>query len=136
MPAAAPPLYPRPVAAAGVRSVTPVTRYQYDTNGNLRFVTDAKNRITKHVYDALNRRTKTILPASQLRVNGDGLFNSNEQSVVSTTTTGYDELGRRVSETDASNRTKRFGYDGAGNLESRRDFNGRVTTFGYDAHND
>ena len=50
------------------------------------------------------------LPAADLDVNGYGLIGSGEQSVASAMLTGYDELGRRVSETDASNRTKRYSH--------------------------
>jgi RHS repeat-associated protein len=121
-----------PVPVAGVGTVTPTTRYSYDANGNLRLVTDAKGRPTEHVYDALNRRIRTIFPAAQLDINGDGLFASNEQSVISSTVTDYDELGRRVSETDASNRTKRYGYDVLGRLRHVIDYAGQATRFDYD----
>jgi RHS repeat-associated protein len=114
-------------------SVTPfTTRYQYDANGNLRFVIDAKGRPTEHVYDALNRRVQTILPAAPIDLNGDGLLGSNETSVITSTQTGYDELGRRVSETDASNRTKRYGYDALGRLRHVIDFAGQATRYDYD----
>ena len=121
-----------PVAISGGGTVAPTTRYSFDANGNLRFVTDAKNRITEHVYDALNRRKMTILPAAQLDINGDGLFGSNEQSVISTIVNDYDELGRRVSETDASNRTKRYGYDVLGRLRHVIDYAGQATRYDYD----
>jgi RHS repeat-associated protein len=109
-----------------------MTRYTYDNNGNLRVVTDAKGRPTEHVYDALNRRIQTILPAGPIDLNGDGLLGTNENSVITSTQTSYDELGRRVSETDASNRTKRYGYDVLGHLRHVIDFAGQATRFGYD----
>src|SRR5205807_5945422 len=108
------------------------TRYDYDNNGNLRLVTDAKGRPTEHVYDALNRRIQTILPAAPIDLNGDGLLGSNETSVITSTQTSYDELGRRISETDASNRTKRYGYDVLGRLRHVIDFAGQATRFAYD----
>jgi RHS repeat-associated protein len=108
------------------------TRYNYDENGNLRFVIDAKGRPTEHVYDALNRRIRTILPAAPIDLNGDGLLGSNEQTVITSTQTGYDELGRRISETDASNRTKRYGYDVLGRLRHVIDYAGQATRFDYD----
>jgi large repetitive protein len=113
-------------------SVPSITRYAYDNNGNLRFVTDAKGRVIEHLYDALNRRIQTILPAAPIDLNGDGLLGSNEQSVITSTQTGYDELGRRVSETDASNRTKRYIYDVLGRLRHVVDFAGQDTRFEYD----
>jgi RHS repeat-associated protein len=108
------------------------TGYSYDFNGNLRFMTDGLGRVTEYRYDPLNRRTTTILPAAPLDVDGDGLYGSNEQSVVATMTTAYDELGRRVSETDASHRTKRYGYDLLGRLRHVIDFAGQATKFDYD----
>ena len=36
------------------------TTLVYDTSGNVTGVTDAKNRLMRFVYDALNRVTKTI----------------------------------------------------------------------------
>ncbi len=121
-----------PVPLSGGGTVSPTTRYSYDPNGNLRSVTDPKGAVTEHLYDALNRRWKTILPAADLDVNGDGLIGSGEQSVASTMLTGYDELGRRVSETDASNRTKRYGYDVLGRLRHVLDFANQATRFDYD----
>jgi RHS repeat-associated protein len=113
-------------------SAPSITRYASDNNGNVRFVTDAKGRVIEHLYDALNRRIQTILPAAPIDLNGDGLLGSNEQSVITSTQTGYDELGRRVSETDASNRTKRYVYDVLGRLRHVVDFAGQDTRFEYD----
>jgi RHS repeat-associated protein len=120
------------VPAAGGGTVMPTTRYSYDPNGNLRFVTNPKGVVTEHVYDGLNRRRQTILPPAALDLNGDGIIGSGEQAVVSSTSTGYDELGRRVSETDASNRTKRYGYDVLGRLRHVIDYAGQATRFEYD----
>jgi RHS repeat-associated protein len=113
-------------------SAPSITRYAYDNNGNLRFVTDAKGRVIEYLYDALNRRIQTILPAAPIDLNGDGLLGTNEQSVITSTQTGYDELGRTVSETDASNRTKRYVYDVLGRLRHVVDFAGQDTRFEYD----
>jgi YD repeat-containing protein len=54
-----------------------------------------------------------------LDVNGDVTIDSTEQNVVTSVSTGYDELGRRVSETDANGRTKRFIYDKLNEAASR-----------------
>jgi RHS repeat-associated protein len=72
------------------------------------------------------------------------------------TSYGYDELGNRISQTDANGHTTWFvfdklgretarilpdgsretkSYDAAGNLETRTDFLGRTTSYGYDAAN-
>ena len=50
-----------PVPLSGGGRSAPPTRYErYDPNGNLRFVTDPKGAVTERLYDALNRRWKTI----------------------------------------------------------------------------
>jgi len=54
-----------------------------DANGNLIADSDRAGRLTRHTYDALNRRTQTIYP--------DG----------STEHTGYDAVGRIAHTVDA-----------------------------------
>ena len=80
---------------------------------------------------------------------------ANQQNLV--TSYGYDEVGERISQTDANNHTTLFGYDqlgrrssrtlpaggtseayaydAAGNLKSKTDFNGHTTTYAYDNMN-
>jgi YD repeat-containing protein len=106
--------------------------YQYDANGNLRYFTDAKGRTTEHQYDLLNRRVATIHPAADLDVNGDGIIGTGESNVITTTLTTYDELGRRVHETDANARTKRFVHDQLGRLTHVVDSANQVTAYTYD----
>lgn len=82
----------------------------YDELGNQRFFTDAKGRTTEHIYDALNRRTATIFPPSEVWTGGAYQVRATQ------TQTRYDELGRRVSETDQAGLTKGFIYDALGRL--------------------
>ena len=80
---------------------------------------------------------------------------ANQQNLV--TSYGYDEVGERISQTDANNHTTLFAYDqlgrrssrtlpaggtseayaydAAGNLKSKTDFNGHTTTYTYDNMN-
>lgn len=61
------------------------------------------------------------------------LFNDAKGQVTATeTSTTYDELGRRTSETDQSGQTKRFVYDKLGRLTAVVDALGQVTSYGYD----
>ena len=90
--------------AWGITSLQQVTTYAYDAVGNLTNMADAGNRATDHEYDDLNRRVKTIFPAT---VSGGARAD---------TLTGYDLLGRRVVETNETGIVTRFGYDGAGRL--------------------
>jgi len=99
---------------------------------------DQAGKVTQFQYDKLGRLTKVIDAES-----GE-------------TTYGYDELGNRIRQTDANNRSTWFLYDklgrekarilpdgsqeqktynAVGNLETRTDFQNRVTTYGYDLNN-
>jgi YD repeat-containing protein len=82
-----------------------VTNYGYDENNRLTSVTEPPQthasytpiliqRTTTYFYDQAGRQTMTILPDK-----------------VTATVTGYDELNRRTSFTDGSNRTTTYGYD-------------------------
>ena len=80
-------------------AVQQVMRYAFDAFGNQTNVVDALGRATDYEYDALNRRTKTIFPATA--TGGQRPF----------TTLGYDVLGRRIAETNEAGIVARFGYD-------------------------
>jgi RHS repeat-associated protein len=93
------------------------SEFTYDPNGNQKTFIDANGQMFTYVYDDMNRRTRTELP--------DGTF----------TETGYDTLGRRVSERDQAGRTTRFEYDQLGRLTKVVDpQNGEAapTTYTYD----
>jgi RHS repeat-associated protein len=96
------------------------TSFTYDANGNQKTVTDARGNTVTYEYDLLNRRTKTIFPPAQAG------------EPITFTETGYDELGRRIRETDPAGRTTQFAYDALGRLVSVTDALGQVTSYGYD----
>lgn len=115
-----------------------VTRYEYDSQGNLTAVieangatttsafnskgqmtsmTDAEGRITTFEYDAHGNRNKIIDP------NG-GITGIN-----------YDNAGRVLSRTDAEGNTIRYEYDGNGNVTKIIDAPGRETRREYNHNN-
>ncbi|MCP3949006.1 MAG: hypothetical protein GY709_19450, partial [Herbaspirillum sp.] len=73
--------------------LNPVTRYEYDDNGNLRHQYDPRDLHTEFVYDELNRREYHIQP--------DSLF----------TNCKYDEEGNLKSVTDPNKNTVTYDYD-------------------------
>jgi len=74
-------------------------RTEYEYQGNRRtLMRDALDRETQFIHDALGRVVSTVYP--------DGTY----------TYTDYDELGRRLAETDQAGRTRYFEYDKAGRL--------------------
>ena len=52
-----------------------------------------------------------------------------------TTTYAYDKLGRRISRTLPLGQSESYTYDTAGNLKTKTDFNGKTTTYSYDTSN-
>jgi len=51
------------------------------------------------------------------------------------TSFAYDQLGRRIGRTLPSGLSESYAYDAAGNVISRKDFNGHTTSYQYDAVN-
>lgn len=160
-----------------------VTSFSYDNAGNQTAMTDALNHTTRFVYDNSNRRTQTTYPdqtsdsvtydalgrqvaktdqagkVMQFGYDAIGRLSTVTQFLNGSplvTTYGYDEVGNRISQTDANSHATRFaydqlgrrisrtlplgmketyGYDAVGNLASRGDFNGHNTTYTYDTMN-
>jgi YD repeat-containing protein len=52
-----------------------------------------------------------------------------------TTSFAYDKLGRRTKRTLPLGMSEALAYDAAGNLQSKTDFNGKTTTYAYDMIN-
>jgi RHS repeat-associated protein len=100
----------------------------YDNNGNQIYAVDANNHRTDFVYDALNRRIRTV----HALVSGEATRKESR--------TVYDSLGRRVLEVDEAGVMTGFGYDVLGRLISvTNDFKigvtgsaAMVTEYGYD----
>lgn len=160
-----------------------ITTFGYDAASNQTSILDARQNLTQFVYDGANRRVQTLYPdnssdlvqydalgrqssktdqagkLSQYGYDPLGRLTTvtqylNDQALV--TSYGYDEVGNRISQTDADSHTTKYAYDQmgrrvsrtlplgqsesysydvAGNLLSRTDFNQHTTTFSYDDMN-
>ena len=84
---------------------TNITAYTYDNAGNMIEVVDGEGRIVQAQYDALNRRTKTIVDP--------GTGNLNLASEYE-----YDYLGRTTKTIDGEGAETRYTYDDLGRLET------------------
>lgn len=114
-----------------------LTRFAYDSAGQLRFTIDAVGAVSEQVFDGLGRvlqvrqygQTVTVANATEANVAAavSGIADRR------TTTTVYDASGQAVSITDALNKTEYFAYDRNGLLIQYSDRNNAVWTYAYDA---
>lgn len=127
---------------------TQLTRYKYNSLGELESVTDPLEHTTKYEYNNQGDRTVEIDPEGDKRTwqyNED----SQEISTVSprgnvtggepakfTTKIELDAQGRPLTVTDPLGHKTKYTYDGNGNLETQTDPNGHKTTYTYDADNE
>jgi RHS repeat-associated protein len=122
-----------------------VVRYNYNAVGSVTNFLDAVGRGTDHEYDVLNRRVKTIFPAtvsggarafvlSSDDALGRRIAETNEAGVI--TRFGYDALGRLAGATNAWGTVDAtwatYRYDEVGNQTNQVDALGRITRFEYD----
>jgi RHS repeat-associated protein len=129
-------------------SKTQVTKYKYDTVGELEAATDPLERTTKFEYDTRGDRTAEIDPEGDKRT-----WSYDEDSSVSssvsprgnvegaeaakyTTKVERDAQGRATLVTDPLGHKTKYAYDANGNLESQTDPNGHKTNYTYDADNE
>jgi YD repeat-containing protein len=91
-----------------------VTRWTYDSKGNVTTNTDAAGQITRYGYDAAGNRTS--------------ITDANNR----TTTFGYDAYGNRTNTTDALGNKTSATYDLVGMLDTRTDALGRTELFAWD----
>lgn len=114
------------------------TLRQYDADGNLVQLTDAKGNVTRYAYDLANEQTAVTRPdGTTLKTdyNPDGSVADQVDGAGQATRYAYDSLGRATAVTDPLNRTTNSTYDGAGNLLTVTDPQGQTTTYAYDAAN-
>ena len=128
------------------------TQYVYDKSGNLRFEIAPggtnENDVafaTEHVYDALGRTIRTLLPdpdgaaGPQSRplatrvYNAGGFLASTTDPLGRTTSYAYDRLGRTVAITDPLGGVATTVYDAVGNAVITTDPLGRRTFTTFDA---
>lgn len=94
---------------------------EWDEVGNLVGVTDGKGQKVVLSYDGNSNLTRVEEP-----------LNGNPQGRVNEST--YDELNRRITETDPNTNVTTYLWDDANRLERRRDAAGNEWTFTYDDH--
>ena len=135
------------IAAQGLppppESPRPVVDYEYDANGNLTKVTQAKgqsgfNFATQNAYDTLDRlKTSTNAKAGVTELGYDGLDRTTQVTdprklVTQYQRNGLGDVSRLISpDTGTTNHT----YDAAGNLTSRTDSRGVRAGYAWDALN-
>lgn len=131
-----------------------VKRYVYDKADNLRFelapggVSETDVAFTtEHVYDALDREIRTILPdpdglmgplarpTSSRSFNASGLLASTTDALDRKTIYAYDRLGRVLTVTNAIGATVTAAYDAVGNKVIAADALGRREFSNYDVMN-
>jgi RHS repeat-associated protein len=124
---------------------TQVTKYAYDSHGDLESVEDPLKRVTRYEYDGYGDRTAETDPEGDKRTWGYD-EDSQRTSMVSprgnvegveaskyTTKLELDAQGRLLKLTDPLGHTTKYVYDGDGNVESMTDANGHTTKYTYDA---
>jgi RHS repeat-associated protein len=127
---------------------TQVTKYKYDSHGDLESATDPLERTSRYEYDSYGDRTAEIDPAGDKRT-WKYDEDSHETSTVSprgnvegaeaakfTTKIELDAQERPTKVTDPLGHETKYVYDGDGNLERLTDANGHTTTYTYDADNE
>jgi RHS repeat-associated protein len=125
----------------GTTPATQIMEYGYDSNGNLKTVTDPLSRITTNDYDPLNRLitiTDPAIPVAGVTENDydahDQLIQVKDPRLVTTDYT-VDALGNvSVTQSPDSGTTNNF-FDAAGNLIQKTDARGIVSNYVYDALN-
>jgi RHS repeat-associated protein len=136
------------------------TSFTYDSAGNTATVQDALGRVTTSVYDGMRdliQQTNALGGITTLAYNFQDQLTSQIDplaittslvydmhgwqtalteavgtAVQRTTTFAYDDLGRKISQTDANNHTSSLSYDAVGRVKTETSAVGGVTTNTYD----
>jgi YD repeat-containing protein len=101
--------------------------YQYDSNGNLTYVSDGDNNGTSYSYDGFNDRTNAEKGLLSTAYTYDGLgreIDETSQAYI------YDNLGRFIGQVDAEQTWTR---DAFGQVVQSTDRDGIATSYTYDA---
>jgi len=129
-------------------SKTQLTKYKYNSLGELEAVTDPLERTSKYEYDGQGDRTAEADPEGDKRT---WEYNGDSQATVSvsprgnasgaeaskyTTKLERDEQGRLLAVTDPLGHKTKYAYDANGNLETQTDADGNKTKYTYDADNE
>jgi RHS repeat-associated protein len=138
-----------PVTCNTVQLIDPlnnITAFTYDPAGNIIETTDAELRVTRVVYDAMNRLIKKIDatnsdPSPACGVAGVTCLGRDAVGNPTDLTDGnggftsfdYDTVERLISRTDSLTNAETFSYDNNSNLSFITDRKGQVIEFQYDA---
>jgi RHS repeat-associated protein len=110
--------------------------YGYDKNGSLESMTDAAGRVTRHAYDAQNRRTSTTAPdlgVTSFAYNAEGRLAWVQDPRGLRTTYAYDGFGQLLSRTSPDTGTTTYTYDTAGRLATEQRGSSLTITYTWDA---
>ncbi|WP_397608684.1 RHS repeat-associated core domain-containing protein [Silanimonas sp.] len=115
----------------------------YDADGRLESQTDAAGNVTRYVYGDSATATEGLLVAVQYPTFTERYrFDARDRRIqttreyegrTETEVTGFDAVGRVISQTDAAGRSTLNAYDALGRLTSTTDALGGITAYGYDA---
>jgi RHS repeat-associated protein len=119
-----------------------VTQWVYDARGRKTRETDANQRVTDFEYDQRDRLRRVLHPVIDDERAEEGFDYDDRDNTVTridargaTTIQSFDDMGRLLSEIQATGETRNFEYDPNGNRTSETDFRGNSTTLRYDAAN-
>jgi RHS repeat-associated protein len=128
--------------------LTQITRYKYNSLGELESVTDPLERTTKYEYDSHGDRTAEIDAEGNKRT---WEYNEDSQEIATvsprgnvvggepakfTTKTERDAQGRAIKVTDPLGHETKYAFDGDGNLETVTDALGHTTKYTYNPDNE
>jgi RHS repeat-associated protein len=120
--------------AASVGATRLIEKFEYDTVGRIKKITDTANRDTNYAYDDVNRIntvTNPELETTTTKYNQRLQTFEVKDAINQVYTFSYDPLGRLLSQTRAGG-TMTFAYDAVGNRKKRTDYSGRITHYTYD----
>jgi RHS repeat-associated protein len=108
----------------------------YDHNGNVKTLTDAAGRVTRHDYDTRDRPLMTTLPdggITQFAYDNEGRLQTVRDPRNLVTTHSYNGFGQVTQRVSPDTGTTNYTYDSAGRLSTETLANGVVRTYGWDA---
>jgi RHS repeat-associated protein len=129
-------------------SKTQVTKFKYNSLGELEAITDPLERTWKYEYDTQGDRAAEVDPEGDKQT---WTYNTDSQETASVsprgnvsegepakyaTKTERDAQGRPLAIIDPLGHETKYSYDGNGNVETETDENGHTRTYTYDADNE